>query len=84
MHTGTGETFPLPSDMEVNLGQIISPQMVNELLEKEQRAEEDRIRTAKLDQALRQGAPIVTVSSEVVQRLRLGDRELHRRKQRRR
>jgi hypothetical protein len=71
MNAYTGATYDLP--IQTAVGQPITQDMWPS----------DLTVDASLLTALEAGEPVVAVDAEVVQRLRLGDRELRRRKQRR-
>lgn len=85
MNANTGYVHPLPDGLaEVVLpGQIITQEMTWPYTPPRGMPGTSEHTEALLEDALRCGEPIVAVSGEVVQRLRLGDRELRRRKQRR-
>lgn len=82
MNTDTGWTGKLPDALlkDVKSGEPLAD-YADEL--KELAAKQDDL-ASELSERVEKGEPIVAVSEEVVQRLRLGDRELRRRKQRRR
>ena len=76
MHTGNGDLYRL--DPEAALGEEIK---LGDVLKEHQIALEDRARAVEAQKI--NTAPIVAVDAEVVQKLRLGERELRRRRQRR-
>jgi hypothetical protein len=82
MNTNTGWTGKLPEGLEVDLGTDL--RNLTEEVERHAQREREPEKHKELVEALKKKEPIVAVSAEVVQRLRLGDRELRRRKQRRR
>lgn len=89
MNAETGRIYELPEGIVDGPGVSIPQAFVPGLwdLEKAHRAHakhEEATKARELRRAIERDEPLVTVSAEVVQRLRLGDRELRRRRQRRR
>lgn len=89
MNADTGRTYELPEGVLDGPGVPIPPAWAPGLLgleraERERGREEEARKARELRRAIERDEPLVTVSAEVVQRLRLGDRELRRRRQRRR
>lgn len=92
MNTITGWTGELPSDLYAAPGERLDPSfpaygpVLEDHIEQRPEGEEKEAELGKLralQEQVATGDPIVAVSGEVVQRLRLGDRELRRRRQRR-
>jgi hypothetical protein len=85
MNTNSGVAYELGSDLtgEAVLGEALKPlaPMLTELRdEQKRRATEDELAAAA---AQAQGDTIVRISEEAAQKLKLGERELRRRKARR-
>lgn len=89
MDPSTGDIYgPLPVPSTARAGDDLEAKQLEELREQMLEAEPDTCRTevAETDRALehlRAGGRLVAVDEPVVQRLRLGDRELQRRRRRR-
>jgi hypothetical protein len=85
MHTGTGDTYDLGGEEESlrrKLFEQLDGEKQAEILSKVEKPSPE-LERARRDLRINT-APIVPVAEEVVQKLRLGERELRRRKQRRR
>lgn len=82
MNANTGFVHPLPDGLDVELGQLVTPAMAAPFMPPRGTPAGPEHVEALLADALDCGEPIVAVSGDVVQRLRLGDRELARRKRR--
>lgn len=86
MDPKSGELFgPLPTPPGSTAGDDLTADKLRELFDRERDAL-DANRTAEVDRALEHldaGGRLVAVDGDAVQRLRLGDRELRRRRQRR-
>lgn len=89
MNAETGRTYELAKELvpdDVGIGQLLNDykeafgEKVIERMENGEATKDETLAAVHMER----GDPIVRVSEEVVQRLRLGDRELRRRKQRRR
>lgn len=99
MNAHTGQIHDLPEHLFASPGEVIPPaaigsltQLEGALQDAERRSDDseeserlgvERARSRTLREALERGEPIVAVDAEVVQKLRLGERELRRRRQRR-
>ncbi len=86
MDPHSGELYgPLPTPASTRAGDELTEDKLRELFEQE-RERLDAVGSAEVDRALEHlgdGGRLVAVDGDAVQRLRLGDRELRRRKQRR-
>ena len=95
MNAQNGTLYDIPEGIFLAPGEALNPATwpataaANEkFVEESSRSETDKQKARELREeltaAMDRREPIVGVDAEVVQRLRLGDRELRRRKQRRR
>jgi hypothetical protein len=84
MNAETGQVYDLGTDVfgEPDVGEMFAKAQLDDALAKADRALTSDEMAAAVDIA--RGDPIVRVGEEAAQRARLGDRELRRRRQRRR
>lgn len=87
MDPKSGELFgPLPTSKDARAGDTMTADVLVELREKMDEELAAKVDGAEVDRALEHlnaGGRLVAVDGDAVQRLRLGDRELRRRRQRR-